>query len=150
MIAWGRIYWSVHKYKDRYWRELGSSHREKEHALYQEGLALVRQGIGLEQVLNWMYDRAKELNKSDWERGLPADLIEAHQAGMAHDCWDMLWNDFTPSERLDIGSALRDIVLKPEAYPNLFEPSDYDAMCRSSPWRKLQRLVHTRSLDKLI
>ncbi len=150
MIAWGRIYWSVHKRKDRFWRELGTRHRIKEHALYQEGLARIKGGMHVEDVLNWMFECAKELTKSDWERGLSPDVIEARQAEMAHDCWDLLWDDFTSAERLGIANAFRDVVLSPEAYPNLFEPFDYDAMCRSGSWQRLQELVRKRKVEKLI
>src|SRR3972149_2154262 len=102
MIAWGRIYWSVHEQKDRFSPELGSGHRIREHPLYQEGLTRIRQGMPLEEVLNWMIERARGLTQSDWEKGLPGDVIEAHQASMATDYWDLFWDDLTPAERLGI------------------------------------------------
>lgn len=150
MIAWGRVYWSVHNDKDRYWRELGTKHRIMEHPLYQKGLACVRGGMPLEQVLNFMYDQAKERTQADWGKRLPADLIEARQAGMAHDCWDLLWDDFTPAERRGIAGAFMDVVLRPEAYPNLFMPDDYLAMRGSGSWQRLQTYVRSRQLKELI
>jgi len=150
MIAWGRIYWSVHKDKDRYWRELGTGHRIMEHPLYQKGLACAEAGKPLEDVLNFMYDLARQRTQADWQEGLCPDDIEARQAAMAHDCWDLLWDDLTPEERTGIAGAFRDVVLRPEAYPNLFMPNDYVAMCSSGPWQRLQTYVRSRELGEVI
>ena len=149
MIAWGRVYWSVHRRKDRFWPELGTKHRIREHDFYQKGRTLIKQGVPIEEVLNWMYQYAKERTKSEWKEGLPADVIEARQAGMAHECWDLLWDDFTSAERFDIASGLRDVILRPEAYPNLFMSNDYAAMSGSGPWQKLQEFVRTKTAEEL-
>jgi len=150
MIAWGRVYWSVHKEKDKYWRELGTKHRIMEHPLYQRGLACVRGGVTLEEVLNFMYDEAKKRTRCDWEEGVSADIIEARQANMAHDIWDLLWDDFTPVERVGIARAFRDVILRPDAYRNLFMPNDYVSMRSSRPWQVLQTYVSSRDLEDLI
>jgi hypothetical protein len=76
-------------------------------------------------------------------------VIEARQAGMAHECWDLLWDDFTSAERLDIASAFRDVILRPEAYPNLFMSNDYAAMSGSGLWQRLQEFVRTRKAEEL-
>ena len=149
MIAWGRVYWSVHSRKDKFWQELGTRHRIKEHDLYQEGRALIKRGVPIEEVLNWMYEYAKKRTKSEWKQGLTADVIEAHQAELAHECWDLLWDDFTSAERLGIAGALRDVVLRPGAYPNLFVSNDYMAMRKSGPWKRLQGFVRARKAEEL-
>lgn len=122
----------------------------REHPLYQHGLARVRQGMSIEQVLNWMYGYAKEVTKSDWKVGLAPDDIEARQASMAHEWWDLLWDDFNSAERLAIAATFREVVLHPEAYPNLFEPDDYFAMERPGLWRRLQRFVRNKEAGELI
>jgi hypothetical protein len=95
-------------------------------------------------------DYAKEQTKSDWASDISPDVIEARQAEAAHDYWDLLWDDFNKEERRGIAGAFMDVVLKPEAYPNLFETNDYDAMLKSDTWQKLQRLVGAKSVDELL
>ncbi|MBI4297079.1 MAG: hypothetical protein HY676_00925 [Chloroflexi bacterium] len=122
LIAWGRIYWSVHEAKDKPWITLGRAHRQEKHELYQEARQCSVSGASVSDVLAWMTEQAKKMTETRWKQGLPPDKIEAEQAYLAHDMLDYSW-DFVPrEERLGWVAAFKDVVIYPEKYPNLFMP----------------------------
>ncbi len=166
LIIFGKSYPAIHHQKDAAWKTLGSSHRSKNHELYNL--------YGFEWDFNDLYSPTlksffKAMQKKYFDQG---DKAEEDQVWVTHDILDKIWDGFDCEERRRWASDFKSLLLDPlllkewagvdvlggkikrrkdEQY-GFSEPIDYwekEASIIDS-YRRLRGYVESKSIDELL
>ncbi len=110
LMAFGRSYFDLHKYKDHPWQKLGYRHRQINHDWYAE--------FGK----SWNFDEPFPLI-IDIRTNAIRDPEEAEkfQSWVAHDYLDRIWNILLPSQRTNFEQMCKWFLENPEELNRVYE-----------------------------
>jgi len=158
LFSTGRVRDDVHAWKDAPAQTLGAAHRIERHEWYQ--------AFGT----RWTWDDPFPL-EAQWDilrtlRTDGPDAAECHQADLAHDFWDRIWDECPRRKRTAICQDFKALLLNPELLKRIFkidviagravtENLDGDVAWEDEPdlnlaWRKLKAYVEGRPIEDLV
>ncbi len=110
LMAFGRSYFDLHKYKDHPWKKFGYKHRQVYHDWYNEFGKSWNLDEPFPLVIHMRTDAIADLDKA-----------EQFQSWIAHDYLDKIWDTLNPSQRKNIERAFKWLLENPEDLNRIYE-----------------------------
>ena len=110
LMAFGRSYFDLHKYKDHPWRELGYKHRQVNHDWYNE--------FGKSWNLNEPFPLIIHMRTNAI---VNPDKAEQFQSWVSHDYLDKIWDTLNLEQRRNFELACKWFLENPEDLNRVYE-----------------------------
>lgn len=110
LMAFGRPYFDLHKYKDHPWKELGYKHRQRYHHWYNE--------FGKKWDFKEPFPLIVHMRTNAF--GDP-DRAEKYQSWVSHDYLDKIWDTLNRAQRRDFELACKGFLENPEELNRVYE-----------------------------
>jgi len=107
LIAYDGPYLDLHQWKDAPARQLGARHRVERHEWYHAG----RAGVWSfdEPPPDWMTEAIRASGEAHGD-----EAAERFMVDLTHDQWDLLWDGFSPSQRVLIEGFFAWVLFRPD------------------------------------
>ncbi len=106
LIAFGRLYFDIHKSKDEASKNLGNSHRTIDHEWFQK--------FGKEWNFDNPFPNFLKDMVSDIRHGCTSKIAEEQMAYWGHDYIDRIWDDLSKDERIYWEGFFTWVILNPD------------------------------------
>lgn len=103
LIAFGRPYFDLHKYKDHPWRKIGYKHREIRHDWYNK--------FGKDWNFNDPFPLIIQIRT---DAMTDPDKAEKFQSWISHDYLDKIWDTLDNNQRIKIEEDFKYLLQNPE------------------------------------
>ena len=110
LMAFGRSYFDLHKYKDHPWKELGYEHRQVNHNWYNE----FEKSWNFDKPFPPIIDMRTRAFETD-EQG------EKYQSWISHDYLDRVWDTLDFERRRNFEQACKWFLENPEELNRVYE-----------------------------
>ncbi len=110
LIAFGRSYFDLHKYKDHSWKELGYKHRRVNHDWYNE--------FGKIWNMNEPFPLVIDMRTNAFT---DPDRAEKFQSGVSHDYLDRIWDTLDTGQRRNFELTCKWFLENPEELNRVYE-----------------------------
>ena len=110
LMAFGRSYFDLHKYKDHPWRELGYKHRQINHDWYNE--------FGKSWNFNEPFPIVIQMRT---DAIADPDDAEKYQSWVSHDYLDRIWDDLNQEQRHNFELTCKWFLDNPDKLIKIYE-----------------------------
>jgi len=110
LMAFGRSYFDLHKYKDHPWQELGNKHRQVHHDWYNE--------FGKSWSLDEPFPLIIQMRT---DAIADPDQAEQFQSWVSHDYLDRVWDTLNSEQRRNFERACKWFLENPEKLNQIYE-----------------------------